>query len=341
MYKYKDVRAVHIELTERCNLACLMCDRNINGGEVNPYLEGRTLSFQDIHQAFLPSFIKQLKKVYFCGNYGDPILARDLLQIVKYFRRHNESLNIGVITNGCSKPSMWWRELAKVVSYVRFGIDGLCDTHKIYRQNVIWDLVVRNAKAFIDAGGYAIWDYLVFKHNEHQVVEASLLSKEWGFKEFVVKKTGRFFSTASLKGKDEHQGLEKPTCACNINDALKKEKIILEKYGSMDHYLDNVDIDCKALKNKEIYISAEGIILPCCWLAGQMYKWFLPPQAAQVWEIIDKEKMNMRSIKNVLDSGILDEIEKRWKCESIANGKLKTCALKCGKELDAFGDQFK
>lgn len=341
MYKYEDIRAVHIEITERCNLACLMCDRNINGGDVNPYLEGRTLKFDDLYRAFPPSFIKQLKKIYFCGNYGDPILAGDLLQIIKYFRNHNKELNIGVITNGCSKPSMWWRELAKVVSYVRFGIDGLCDTHKIYRQNVIWDLVIRNAKAFIDAGGYAIWDYLVFKHNEHQVLEASLLAKEWGFKEFVVKKTGRFFSTEKLEGKNEHMGLEKPSCACNINESLKREKKLVEKYGNMDSYLDQARIECKALKSNEIYISAEGIVLPCCWLAGQMYKWFLPPQGSQVWEIIDKEKLHMRSIENVLNSGIFQEIERRWDCECVKDGKLKTCALKCGKELDAFGDQFK
>lgn len=341
MYKYKHIRSVHIELTERCNLACLMCDRNINGGEVNPYLEGRTLSFEDIHRAFSPSFIQQLEKVYFCGNYGDPILAPDLLQICKYFRSHNRELKIGVVTNGCSKPTMWWMELAKYVSYVRFGIDGLWDTHKIYRQKVIWDLVVRNARAFIDADGYAIWDYLVFGHNEHQIETAKSLSKTWGFKEFVLKKTGRFFSTEKLEGKNEHCGLKKPKLPWHINESLKKEERIVEAYGSMDDYLDEVKIDCKALKDREIYISAEGIVLPCCWLAGQMYKWFLPPQGAQVWEIIDKEKLNMKSIENVLNSGIFQEIERRWDCECVADGKLKTCALKCGKDLDTFGDQFK
>lgn len=343
MYKYKDIKSVHLEMTERCNLACLMCDRNKNGGEVNQYLEGRTLSYDDIYRSFPPSFIKQLKKIYMCGNYGDPILAPNVLETMQYFRSHNSNIFLEIITNGCSKPSMWWRELAKTVDVVRFGIDGLEDTHKIYRRNAIWSLIIRNAKAYIDAGGKAIWDYLVFGHNEHQIEEARKLAKDLGFDQFVVKKTGRFFSNIKLKGKDEHVGLTKPKEATNVNKSLQKEKRIIEKYGSMNAYLDQVEIECKVLKNKEIYISAEGLVFPCCWLAGQMYKWYLPPKSTQIWELIDKEKISIKSqpLSSIINSDYFDKIKSRWDCCSVDDGKLKTCALKCGKELDQFGDQYK
>lgn len=46
-----------------------------------------------------------------------------------------------------------------------------------------------NAQAFIDAGGYADWDYLIFKHNEHQIDEAIALSKKMGFGNFYPKKS--------------------------------------------------------------------------------------------------------------------------------------------------------
>ena len=109
-------------------------------------------------------------------------------------KKQNEKLKLSVITNGSVRSVDWWRQLAKVTTSVRFGIDGLSDTHKIYRQNANWSMIIRNAKAFIEAGGYAIWDYLVFGHNEHQIEEARSLSEKLGFKEFIVKKTGRFFS---------------------------------------------------------------------------------------------------------------------------------------------------
>jgi len=343
MYKLEDIQAVHLEMSEKCNLKCLMCDRNQNGGDVNPYLRDRELTFRVIHRTFPPSLIRQLKKIYMCGNYGDPILAKDTMQILKYFRSHNDGINLSIITNGCSRPSHWWRELAQVVDMVRFGIDGLHDTHKIYRQGAAWSLIIRNAKAYVDAGGYAIWDYLVFGHNEHQIEEARELSQKLGFKEFVVKKTGRFFSNVRLEGKDEHVGLCKPKEEHNINESLKKQGKLVEQYGSMEKYLDQVKVDCKVLKNKEVYISAEGILLPCCWLAGQMYKWYLPPNSSDVWQFIDKEKLSIKknSLEAILKSGIFDKIKSSWFKPTIHEGKLKTCALKCGKEFDQFGGQYK
>ena len=50
-----------------------------------------------------------------------------------------------------------------------------------------------NVKSFIQAGGEAHWEFLVFKHNEHQVEEARNLAREMGFKEFYLKKRRRAF----------------------------------------------------------------------------------------------------------------------------------------------------
>jgi MoaA/NifB/PqqE/SkfB family radical SAM enzyme len=343
MYNLEDIEAVHMEISEKCNVSCLMCDRNISGGKVNPYLKGRTLPFKVIKKAFKPDIIQQLNRVDFCGNYGDPILANSLMPTLKYFKQHNKNTKLGIITNGCSRAIHWWQELATLTSSVRFGIDGLSDTHKIYRQNSIWSLIIRNAKAYIDAGGYAIWDYLVFGHNDHQIEKARKLSEELGFKEFIVKKTGRFFSNTKLKGKDEHKGLTKPESEKHINKSLKKEREIIKKHGSMKEYLDQTKINCKVLNKKEIYISAEGVVLPCCWLAGQMYKWYLPEKSTQIWELMDKKDLNIynSSIQEIFNSGIFDEIQETWSRPTVRSGKLSTCALKCGKELDQFGDQYK
>lgn len=342
MYTLSEIKAVHVEMTERCNLSCLMCDRNQNGGDVNPYLKNRELTFEDMKRTFDIDFIKQLNRVYFCGNYGEPILANGLMPTLKYLRENNENIKLSVITNGCLRSTQWWHDLAKVTNSVRFSIDGLEDTHKIYRQGAIWSSLIRNAKAYIDSGGYAIWDYLVFGHNEHQVEQARQLSKDLGFAEFVVKKTGRFFSNVKLKGKDEHAGIKKPKSKDNINKSLKKEDIIIKKYGSIENYLDKTPVDCKVLRNKEMYISAEGIVLPCCWLAGQMYKWYLPKKSTQIWEVIGNKNLNInnRNLKDIFESGIFKKIQNSWS-KTLLEGKIKTCALKCGMELDQFGDQYK
>ena len=54
-------------------------------------------------------------------------------------------------TNGGAKNEAWWKELAPNrgrMGAVIFSVDGLRDTNPTYRQNVVWDNVERNMKAF-------------------------------------------------------------------------------------------------------------------------------------------------------------------------------------------------
>ena len=208
MYDYEDITTVHLEMTEACNASCPMCARNLNGGEVNPLLHGAELTIADIERIFPIEFLQQLKRIYMCGNYGDPAVAADTLEAFAYFRQHNAKLNLSMHTNGSMKKPEWWAELAEVIGsngYVIFGLDGLEDTNHLYRQGTVWKKIMENAEAFIKAGGRARWDYIVFAHNEHQVEQARELSERMGFEKFNVKKSNRFFSNTRGQVKTEHQ----------------------------------------------------------------------------------------------------------------------------------------
>ncbi len=208
MYRYEDIRTVHLEMTEACNASCPMCSRNLNGGEVNPYLHGAELTISDIERIFPVDFVKQLNRIYMCGNYGDPAVAADTLEAFAYFRQHHPKLNLSMHTNGSVKKPEWWAELAQVINkrgHVIFGLDGLADTNHLYRQGTVWKNIMRNVKAFIAAGGRARWDYIVFAHNEHQVEEARALAEKMGFEKFNIKKSNRFFSNPRGQVKTEHQ----------------------------------------------------------------------------------------------------------------------------------------
>jgi len=208
MYNYSDITTVHLEMTEACNASCPMCARNLNGGEVSPLLHGAELGIADIKHIFPVEFIKQLNRLYMCGNYGDPAVAADTLEAFAYFREHNSSLNLSMHTNGSMKKPEWWAKLAGVIGkkgYVIFGVDGLEDTNHLYRQGTVWTKIMENAQAFIDAGGRARWDYIVFAHNEHQVEEAQTLATKMGFEKFNIKKSNRFFSNTRGEVKQDHQ----------------------------------------------------------------------------------------------------------------------------------------
>jgi hypothetical protein len=212
--------------------------------------------------------------------------------------------------------------------------------------------------SFIAAGGRARWDYIIFEHNQHQVDEAEALSKAWGFEKFTKKKTGRFFSTNTHTGKDAHQAvnkkgtvtwmLKKPE-AKFLNAATEKETALIEKYGSMAAYYDSCNIDCKVMKDMSIFITAEGLLMPCCWTAGRMYKWWHEdPTVEQIWDHINAAggKQGISVIANTLEhvinsNTILTSIENSWDKPSLATGKLPVCANKCGTEFDAFLEQYK
>lgn len=386
LYRYKDIRTVHLEVTDSCNAACPMCARNINGGEDNPQLPNTELYINDIKKIFKPSFIQQLDRIYMCGNYGDPIAAKDTLQIFEYFRTNNKNVMLSLHTNGSAKKPEWWADLAKVLGrkgYVVFSIDGLEDTNHLYRQNTIWSKIMENAAAFIQAGGRARWDYIVFAHNEHQVEQAEELSKIMGFERFQFKKSARFFSNISGVTKEMHQASNRKGVYTTLLQAPNNPKyrnIVIDqisefakgdetikiipskvrdieitpqifhkdenKKKAIEKVWDNAIINCKVAEEKSIYISAEGIVQPCCWTAGQMYVWYHTPKSTQIWNLIEKVgKDNLNAIKNSLDDIVeglyfQDFIPNSWNKTSCSDGKLAVCAKICGTKYDAFKAQF-
>lgn len=359
MYRYNDIKTIHLEVTQNCQASCPMCDRNQNGGALNPHIDLSELSLDDCKQIFTPGFISQLNTMYMCGNLGDPIVAKDTLEIFRYFRSCNSNMWLSMNTNAGAREPEWWAELANIIGQkgtVIFSVDGLEDTNHIYRQGVNWQNVERSMRSFINNKGRARWDFIIFEHNQHQVKEAEIFAKTLGFEKFVAKKTGRFITT-NFTPKDSHQAvnrkgsetakLKKPDEKYQ-NAAVKKLDSISSKYGSMDAYYDSVPINCKVKDDGNLFITAEGLALPCCWTAGRMYKWWLTdPKEEQIWNFIDqvggKDKINAKkySLEKVFETGIFNMIENSWNASSVANGKLKVCATKCGIEFDPFAEQFK
>jgi MoaA/NifB/PqqE/SkfB family radical SAM enzyme len=367
MYNYSDITTVHLEMTEACNASCPMCARNLNGGEVSPLLHGAELSITDIERIFPIDFIKQLNRLYMCGNYGDPAVAKDTLEAFAYFREHNANLNLSMHTNGSMKKPEWWAELARVVGkkgYIIFGLDGLEDTNHLYRQGTVWTKIMENAQAFIDAGGRARWDYIVFAHNEHQVEEAEALATKMGFEKFNIKKSNRFFSNTRGEVKQEHQAgnrkggattlLAMPSDPKYHNAAIKnlenitkgqksdpyelittvealKEKVgsqkftkDVEKKKPMEKYWDSVPIKCKVAEEKSIYVTAEGYLQPCCWTAGQMYVWYWKEQGGQIWNAINEAGLESLDLRQ---HGIKNVVEGKFMQEIIPNSWNKSsCA---------------
>jgi len=323
MYQYEEIKRVHLELTERCQAECPMCPRTGN------LLVGkRELSLSDIEFIFPKEFIKQLDAITLCGNFGEPILAKDFIEIIQYFRFNNKNLFLKIHSNAGARDIDFWEDLAYLIGdigIVIFGIDGLEDTNHIYRKNVQWDKVMQSAQSFIGAGGKAQWDYLVFEHNEHQVDEAKKLSKEMGFDSFELKFSSRW--------KGYHKSGLKPTKLYS-NEALNTVYSIQD----IEKFYDSCSIKCNSAIIKSIYISAEGLVTPCCWTALSLYD----KKNIEMRSIIDnKNDINakFKSIKKILEEKHLEKYVQSWSKPSIKEGKLKVCSMQCNDKFNLFQSQ--
>jgi sulfatase maturation enzyme AslB (radical SAM superfamily) len=190
-----DIRVLHMETSSVCNAACPQCARETDPN-FNKRTDGRSLSLAQVQERFDPVFISQLDRMFMCGNYGDPAAAPECIDIFRYFRSHNDKIALEIHSNGGLRSKEWWAELGTVLNgpqdYCHFGIDGLEDTNHIYRVNTVWPKIIENAQSFIANGGKAIWVYLIFEHNEHQVERAQQLAQELGFAKFQPKVSRRF-----------------------------------------------------------------------------------------------------------------------------------------------------
>jgi len=336
IYNFDYITFVEIELSSYCSLKCIQCPRNNNS------FKQENLSLADFKQIFTEDIIKQIKTFLFCGTYGDCIHNKELFDIIKWIRSINNELYLEIQTHGNTYSEKWWQELASIVgenSMVSFAIDGLEDTYHIYRNGGSYEKVMRNAKTFIDAGGNAKWTYIVFKHNQHTVDDAKQLSIVKGFHSFVVKKTSRFY--------EDYQTNFKVNDLIPIQEqhAQFKDDIYTIKPPTIDKYIhptykiqstknNSKNIICKSIADHNtqgIYISVDGFVTPCGWLAGPPH-YYNNDELMKLVNQGDPHRCNaiQSSIANIVNNGWLSEIESSWH-----KLPLNKCKFMCGTKIYA------
>jgi len=351
MFEFNQLNSIHLEITSRCQASCPMCIRNIDGGLINPKYKATDWSFDDFKNIITADIINQISVITFCGNLGDPITNDNLLDMIRYVNVINKNIFIGIHTNGSMRSVDWWKELSSIMTTnqkVIFALDGLEDTHNLYRIGTNFNKIIENAKSFITAGGNAEWAFIVFKHNQHQIEEAKNLSKLLGFKTFQVKNSIRFVGEPFIKVKNKHG---------NVTHLLEPADSVKIKYinnSILENYRDIVnmsEINCIVKKDKSIYVDHIGDVYPCCWLGAVPYTFNkLNDKSHLIREEINKEHMNMlsnlgeinsfkSSIKEIISSNSWQTLwEKIWKNKSSI-----VCARTCGVVKGKFSqpkDQF-
>ena len=328
MLHLHEINQLQIELTTRCNSRCPMCMRNYRGLEYNSGYPLTELLLEDIKKILPPEFLKQIKHVLFNGNLGDFGLAKDGVEIVKYLVENKVSVNI--YTNGSMRTPDWWAQLALPKVKVGFALDGIdAKTHSLYRQDTEWNTIITNAKAFIAAGGEAIWRFIPFDHNQHQEEECKQLAKELGFKHFNNINDGRNNGPVYTRTGDFSHWIGEPWGGPPPIQEMIQSHISWydSKTVKSPKDITPVNIGCDHKRNRQLYISANGEIYPCCYL-GYYPLTMHHPGNEQLKPLVQKNNAKEYSLEECIQW--FDRIEETWNKPSIAEGRLYTCVHTCG-----------
>lgn len=278
-----------------------MCKRN------HPYTLEEThlvrhqqLSLETITRSFAG---RKFDQVMMCGNNGEPFANKEVYEILKFFSPSTKCLIAN--TNGSLRTTKFWSELAKLPNLeVVWGIDGITQqTHELYRVNTDLQKIFANARAFIESGGKAIWQMIIFKHNEHELARAKQISTEMGFAEFRVVHTKRFYvdEIHKYEWKGEVRVLEKSQLTQVQPLSFFKDKAFT--------------ITCQGETTEEIYIEATGEVWPCCYI----------PRDNTIPRISSEYNINNRPIHDIINSAYFDEVK-----QSFTTSPMSMCTRTCG-----------
>jgi hypothetical protein len=337
MIAIDDVRHVHLEISSLCNASCSLCPRTFFGHPHNNGYPELNMTLDAAKKIFSSEFLAQLDVIYLNGNFGDVVMNPETPDIIEYFRDSNKKILIGVSTNGSARTADFWQRLAGAGAVIHFCIDGLKDTHHLYRQNTHWDTIIKNAKIFIAAGGDAIWKFIRFDHNAHQIAACQQMSQDLGFSRFELVDHGRDTGPVFNKNGELVHVLGNYTGERDIK--LLYHKKTEGFLGKLETYFESMppkkQVSCYARNNRSIYIAANGEVSPCCWTG------FYPKTYGKgtFHEAANSQLIPLISKNNALDHGLTEclewfnDVESKWNTDTYQNGRLLCCDVHCGGDV--------
>jgi radical SAM protein with 4Fe4S-binding SPASM domain len=237
-----------VEPTNFCNLKCPLCPTGSG-------LLGRkkaSMSFNDFKKIFdeFAPYIIHLR----LWNWGEPLLNPELFKMIRYAKKHD------VFVNTSTNSSFLTKENAKKLvqsglDEIIISLDGVSkETYSKYRKKGNFDKVIEAMKMLVSEKKRAKsktpsikMQFIIMRHNEHDVDKAIRLAKEIGVDSI-------FFKTVGMMDVSVYEP---------IKDYLPQNKEYRRyglKHGKISSKLKNF---CDYLWD-ETTINVDGSVVPCC-----------------------------------------------------------------------------
>lgn len=323
----------HIEPSSICTLRCPRCPR----AEIPESLLNRQLNLDFFQQQIGADVIKQIKKITFCGNDGDPIYCRDLIEICSWIKSCNPDIHLVIVTNGSYKSADWWKKLGLTLNHndeVNWSLDGWDQqSNEQYRVNSDWSTIVDGYRAFIEVNKdtYRVWATIAFKFNQENLDQIKQMAETMDFDLFQLTKSTKFGSHYP----DAYGSRSQDPLCPDRNDLVssshrfERALSVLTAKSRPGQTLKNIfwsraqDLKNQnqhsaicMIGNKGVFLNSQGEFYPCCWTANRYAH-------NDYWLKMAREKFNLtkRTFKEIIQDDFwatdflkFDSLECRTKC---------------------------
>lgn len=321
----------HIEPSSICALKCPRCPR----AEVPETLLNRQLTLKFFQEQLGENIVKSIRKITFCGNDGDPIYCRELIDIISWIKAVNPDINLVLITNGSYRTQEWWLELAKVLDQhdeINWSIDGWDQqSNQQYRVNCDWISIMSGISEFckINKTTYRVWASIAFRFNQDRLEHMEHMSRELGMDLFQITKSTKFGSHYP-----DIYGISDPLCpdradlvssshrferilcplTTRVRPGIELKEIFWQRAQDLDKHKQYSGI-C-LIGNKGVFLNSQGEFYPCCWTANRY-------QHNKQWRDLASTKFNLhqRTFQDIMSDDF-------WKKDFLRFDSLE-CTTKC------------
>ena len=246
-----------IEPTNVCNLRCPVCPTGC--GDFDSVVKG-SMSFQQF-KAIIDQVKDFLKEVRLWG-YGEPFLAPEIMKMINYLGENK--IFIVIHTNGGALTKKTMDQFKKNYRmWISFSIDGLTQkTYDSYRVGGSLKKVLANLSYLVHLkqkynlnNVRIIWQFLIMKTNEYEVLQAKDFAENIGVDALILKTIGM---------NKKH---------FRYNDFMPKNKT----YWRQKQKDINFKI-CEFIDPGQPTVSWNGDVVPCCYdyfkkyIVGNVFK---------------------------------------------------------------------
>lgn len=337
------VNNLQVDLTSYCNARCGACVRNVDGDEVKQEL---VLEHFDM-EVWTRLCSEDTRGWYIVelslnGNWGDPMMHPKMVEMLEIYCAYHPETALYIHTNGAMRTEKFWNSLGKICRKftnhaVKFAVDGMSDTHSLYRRKTEWEKIIRNSKAFIAGGGRACYTMTLFEHNKHQIKEVENLAYENGCVQFALRHShGDHMNIVTVDGNYEingHYDIEEYQINWDdrqdrpISD-LRDRNVFLE---TTDEIMDNQkDHKCPWYSDRKIQIDPWGTVWPCCHLS--LYG--VPIENHDLNLMVDDSFFEAREENDLKKYSLSEVLNNEWFTtdlkRAVKNASWKQCRDICG-----------